>query len=106
KEQDFLNPASYVTVIGERCAVGRHCQVYVDKDHADRAGLQPTVDDAVRAFDEEICPRACRSLGRAIDVDRDGRFTILFTSWLGKLSNGKVSLGGFVRGSDFYRDQP
>src|SRR5207253_6678528 len=43
-------------------------------------------------------------LGRAADVDRDGRFTILVTAWLGKLAEGKVSLGGFVRGSDFFRD--
>jgi hypothetical protein len=78
--------------------------VYVDRDHADRAGLQPTLDDIVRTFDDEVYPRACRQLGRALDVDRDGRFTILLTGWLGKLSNGKVALGGFVRGSDFYRD--
>jgi hypothetical protein len=43
-------------------------------------------------------------LGRCLDVDRDGRFTLLFTGWLGRLQGGKVSLGGFVRGSDFCRD--
>jgi len=37
-------------------------------------------------------------------VDRDGRFTILFTPLLARLQKGKVALGGFVRGSDFYRD--
>jgi hypothetical protein len=34
-------------------------------------------------------------------VDRDGRFTILLTPRLTKLSTGKAALHGFVRGSDF-----
>src|SRR5208337_4955642 len=42
--------------------------------------------------------------GCPLDVDRDGRFTLLFTAWLRKLQDGKVAVGGFVRGSDFYRD--
>jgi hypothetical protein len=104
KERDFQDPESYVTVTGELERVGRHCQVYVDRNHADRAALQPTVDDIVRTFDEHVYPRACQALGHALDVDRDGRFTILLTGWLGKLANGKVALDGFVRGSDFYRD--
>jgi hypothetical protein len=104
KERDFCDPQSYVTVTGELQGVGRHCQVYVDRDYGNRSELQPTVDDVIQTFDKEVYPRACRSLGRAADVDRDGRFTILLTPWLGKLSDGKVSLGGFVRGSDFFRD--
>jgi hypothetical protein len=58
----------------------------------------------VRTFDEDIQPRAARLLGTPLDVDRDGRFTILLTGWLNRLCDGKVALGGFVRGSDFYRD--
>jgi hypothetical protein len=104
KERDFYNPESYITVPGELQGVGRHCQVYVDRDLGERSRLQPTVDDIRHTFDEEVYPRACRTLGRALDVDRDGRFTILLTPWLGKLADGKVSLGGFVRGSDFFRD--
>jgi hypothetical protein len=67
-------------------------------------GLQPTVDDIVATFDKEVYPWARQLLGQAVDVDRDGRFTILLTGWLAKLANGRVSLGGFVRGSDFFRD--
>lgn len=104
KERDFYDPQSYVTVSGELKGVGRHCQVYVDRDFIGPSSLQPTVDDIIGTFDHEVYPRACRTLGRAADVDRDGRFTILLTPWLGKLSDGKVSLGGFVRGSDFFRD--
>lgn len=103
KEHDFEDPAGYVAVEADLAAVGKHCLVYVDRTHGDRPGLQPTVADVVHTFDQEVYPRA-RSLGRVLDVDRDGRFAILFTGWLGKLSNGKTSLGGFVRGSDFYRD--
>jgi hypothetical protein len=104
KDRDFYNSENYVTVPADLQGVGRHCQVYVDRGYGDRARLQPTVDDVLRTFDQEVYPRSCRTLGRAADVDRDGRFTILLTPWLGKLSDGKVSLGGFVRGSDFFRD--
>jgi len=68
--------------------------------------LQPAIDDAVHTFDSEVYPFARQHLGQVLDVDRDGRFTMLFTSWLGKLSGGKVSVSGFVRGSDWYRDLP
>jgi hypothetical protein len=104
RERDFSNPESYVTVSGELQGVGRHCQVYVDRDYNPRSRIQPTVNDIIQTFDREVYPRACHDLGRALDVDRDGRFTILLTPWLGKLAEGKISLGGFVRGSDFFRD--
>jgi hypothetical protein len=104
RERDFSNPESYVTVSGELQSVGRHCQVYVDRDYHPRSRIQPTVDDVIQTFDREVYPRACHDLGRALDVDRDGRFTVLLTPWLGKLADGKISLGGFVRGSDFFRD--
>ncbi len=103
---DYRDPGNYVAVTAALRAVGRHCQVYVDSSHTDADGLRPTVADAVRAFDEEIYPAALRAQGRALDVDRDGRFTILFSPWLAKLQSGKVALSGFVRGSDFYRDLP
>jgi hypothetical protein len=104
RDGDFQSPDSYVTVTALLRSVGQHCQVYVDRDHDDVAGLQPTVDDVVATFDREVYPRAQRLLGRALDVDRDGRFTILLTPWLSRMAGGKVSLGGFVRGSDFFRD--
>src|SRR5262249_20656664 len=102
--KDFLNPDSYVTVTADLRAVGKHCLVYVDHDQTEPDRLQPTIKDAVAAFDDEIYPHACERLGHALDVDRDGRFTILFTGWLNRLGGGKIKLDGFVRGSDFYRD--
>jgi hypothetical protein len=117
KDRGFQNPENYITVTAELRGVGRYCQVYVDRDdltpphpvpppQGGRAavGLQPTVDDIVATFDKEVYPWARQLLGQAVDVDRDGRFTILLTGWLAKLANGRVSLGGFVRGSDFFRD--
>src|SRR5262245_9718492 len=78
KEHEYHDPAGYVAVTAELRALGRHCLVYVDRDYAERTQLQPTVDDVVRTFDENIYPRSC---GQPLDVDRDGRFTILFTPW-------------------------
>lgn len=106
RESDFQNPESYLAVVGELQAVGLRCQVYVDRAHGNIAELRPAIDDVIRTFDEEICPRTQDTAGAALDVDRDGRFTILFTGWLGRLVDGKVRLGGFVRGSDFQRDLP
>jgi hypothetical protein len=102
---EFQNPQSYEEVQAELRSVGKHCQVYVDCEHADRDALQPTVDDAVKAFDESVFPVARKSLGRCLDVDRDGRFTILFSPKLARMSAGKVKLEGFVRGADLFRDQ-
>ncbi len=103
-DQDFQNTRQYAAVHAELCAVGKHCQVYVDRDHKDRDGLQATVKDTIRTFDEGVYPKAREWLGRCLDVDGDGRFTILFTSLLSRLQGGKVSLGGCVRGSDFDRE--
>jgi len=96
------DPGNYTTVLADLRGVGRHCQVYVDRAHP--SGIGPVVDDAIRAFDDEIYPKSVRLFGSALDVDRDGRFTLLFTPVLGKLQNGTVAVDGFVRGSDFYRN--
>jgi hypothetical protein len=96
--QDQVN---YTAIVADLRAVGRSCQAYVDRASPDPAKLRPVLEDAVHVFDEEIYPKTTRLLGRVLDVDRDGRFTLLFTPWLGKLQNGKVAVDGFVRGSDF-----
>src|SRR5207247_4813876 len=66
-DQDFHDTAAYTAVVGVLRAVGRHCQVYVDRAHTDLRGLQPTIDDAVRTFDEQVYPVAQRRLGQALD---------------------------------------
>jgi hypothetical protein len=103
-EDAFQEAAGYATVVGELKAVGRYCQVYLDHDDADLVTTQSAVDDIARTFDHEIYPQARQRLGRVLDVDRDGRFTILLTHRLGQMARGRVSLAGFIRGADFYRD--
>jgi hypothetical protein len=97
------DPAAYAAVHAELQGTGKHCQVYLDQDHADAGALRLVVEDVLRTFDEDIFPRAP---GRALDVDRDGRFTVLLTGRVAALAAGPVKLSGFVRGSDFYRDLP
>jgi hypothetical protein len=99
----FESPAGYATVSAKLKGLGQHCQIYVDGEDADRVVAQSTIDDIVKTFDQEIYPQTAR-LGRVLDVDRDGRFTILLTHHLGRMARGKIALAGFVRGSDFYRD--
>lgn len=104
REDDFYDRESYHEVVANLAVVGKHCLVYVDRED-EAAGFPPEVAGAVATlFDERVQPRARELFGRHSDVDRDGKFTILFTHWLGNLSSGKVSIGGFVRGSDFLAD--
>ena len=103
-DQEFNDPDSYTAVKAELRAVGQHCQVYLDQTHPDPHRIQPTVEDIVRTFDRSVFPKAAERFGHVCDVDRDGRFTILLSGLLDRLQNGKTSLGGFVRGSDFARD--
>jgi hypothetical protein len=103
---DFRNATGYASVTGELKAVGRRCQVYVDREDQGERHVQATADEIVRVLDCEVYPEACKRFGRVLDVDRDGRFTILLTHRLGQMSKGKVALSGFVRGGDFYRDVP
>ncbi len=103
-EAAFECPAGYATVAAKLKGLGQHCQVYVDSEDADRVVAQSTIDDIVKTFDQEIYPQTRAGLGRVLDVDRDGRFTILLTHQLGQMAKGKIALAGFVRGSDFYRD--
>ena len=101
--RDFQDADGYVAVPADLRATGRRCQAYLDHAFADPESLQPTLDDAVRTFDEAVYPTARRLLGRCLDVDRDGRFTLFFSPRLDSLA-GKGALSGFVRTADFYRD--
>jgi hypothetical protein len=104
-KEDLLDRNSYVEVVGQLRATGRHCLVYVDRDWGEIERLEATIADAVRTFDEHVHPRSVL-LGRCADVDANGKFVILFTGWLSRMSNGTVSLGGFVRGTDLSGDMP
>ena len=91
--------SNYRAVEGRLKAVGRRIQVYVDVRDGD--AVDPaTLRDLVATFDEHVFPDAAARFGSAIDVDRDGRFTVLFSSWLSRLAGGTVNVDGFVRGAD------
>lgn len=104
KDGSFRDRDCYQEVTAELVAVGKHCLIYVDRDDHPETFSRTLVDDVVKTFDEHVLPLAERHFGKHEDVDRDGKFTILFTHWLSDLSNGTISVGGFVRGGDFYRD--
>jgi hypothetical protein len=106
KEHEFHDADSYHEVQAQLVAVGKHCIVYVDVDDHPDQFPQDVVDEIVQTFDERVLPIARKKYGRHKDVDRNGKFTILLTHWLGQLCDGKVSIGGFVRGGDFFTDVP
>jgi hypothetical protein len=103
-ERDLENPSSYTPISADLRGVGKYVQVYVDTRDSITADLDLTITEVTQTFDQEIYPWSRQKLGQVVDVDRDGRFTILLSTWLQRLQGGKVSLDGFVRGSDFLRD--
>jgi hypothetical protein len=105
-ERDLDNPAFYEAVHADLHTVGRRVQVYVDRSDRAQPDVAKTIAEVVRLFDDDIGRAAEQRLGQVVDVDRDGRFTILLTRKLGALQKGKVAVDGFVRGSDFFRELP
>jgi hypothetical protein len=100
----FSESGSFSPVKADLRGFGRHCLVYVDADCPNQQALQPAVDEVIRVFDDAVFPAARAEQGRCLDVDRDGRFAVLFTGRLARMTGGKGTLSGFVLGSDFDRD--
>jgi hypothetical protein len=99
REGDVASASNYLPLEGILRGVGRRVQVYVDA--SDAAAIEPeVVADIVATFDEKIFPEAARTIGQARDVDGDGRFTVLISSWLTRLAGGRHAVDGFVRGAD------
>jgi hypothetical protein len=101
---DFNNGEAFAAVRAELRGIGRHCLVYVDSQSVESADFMSTVDEVIRTFDEQVFPASRSEQARCLDVDRDGRFAILFSGRLARMTAGKGTLSGFVLGSDFYRD--
>ena len=99
REGDPASARNYEPVQGVLRAVGRSVAVYVDRLDLDKVAPE-TLREAVSTFDETVEPRAVRRFGSARDVDRDGRFTILFTA---RSPRGR-GVDGFVRAADFDPD--
>ena len=99
RDGDIASASNYLAVQGVLRAVGKRVQVYVASEDLDR--VEPDLlKDLVATFDDRIFPVAAASVGLARDVDGDGRFTILLSSWLNRLGNGRNAVDGFVRVSD------
>ena len=58
------------------------------------------VADIIHTFDDRIFPLMSSRFGPAPDVDGDGRFTVLLSSWLDHLGGGRYAVDGFVRVAD------
>ncbi|WZO99260.1 hypothetical protein EP7_000859 [Isosphaeraceae bacterium EP7] len=102
REGDPASPSNYRAIEAELKAVGHRIQVYADRD--DSRNINPdTLRDLVATFDDSIEPTTTRLLGRVTDLDGDGRFTVLMSSWLSRFGGGRHSFDGFVRGADFDR---
>ncbi len=101
---DFFDQKNYEAVRGRLVKLGEHCAVYLDAECSLDETKSKLAEDAATTFDRDVFPTAVKKLGRHRDIDGNGRFTLLFTPWLGRLAGGATSLGGFVRGSDFYDD--
>jgi hypothetical protein len=104
KDGAFHDAANYQAVNATLAYTGARCLLYVDDDDQPEGFSKEVLEEVAKTFDDVVQPKAAALFGRCRDVDRNGRFTILFSHWLGDLSGGKVSIGGFVRGGDFYRD--
>ena len=99
RDGDVAAASNYLAVRGMLRAVGKRVQVYVASEDLGQVDGE-LLKDLVMTFDDRILPVAARSTGLAVDVDGDGRFTILLSSWLNRLGNGRNAVDGFVRVTD------
>ncbi len=102
RDGDVYSSSNYVTVPAVLRGVGRRIQVYVAREDKD-AVTAVAVGDIVSAFDDRIFPVISSRFGPAPDVDGDGRFTVLVSSWLEHLGGGRYAVDGFIRVADLDR---
>ncbi len=98
RDGDASSPSNYIAVKGVLRGLGRGIQVYVAAEDQD-AVAPAVIKDVVGSFDDLIEPRAAERFTTPRDLDGDGRFTVLFSSWLGRLGKGTVD--GYARPADF-----
>lgn len=99
RDGDVASASNYLAVRGILRSVGKWVQVYVAAEDIGQVDVE-LLKDLVATFDNRIVPVSARSVGLANDIDGDGRFTILLSSWLNRLGNGRHSVDGFVRVTD------
>ena len=89
RDGDPASPSNYVGIRGDLKGVGRRVQVYVAAEDVEQVSGD-LVRDLIVTFDDQIYPVSARRVGTARDVDGDGRFTILLSSWLDHLGSGRT----------------
>jgi hypothetical protein len=99
RDGDVYSPSNYVAVPAALRGVGRRIQVYVAREDLDSVRAA-AVRDIIDAFDDRIFPVISSRFGPAPDVDGDGRFTVLLSSWLEHLGGGRYAVDGFIRVAD------
>jgi hypothetical protein len=101
---NLAKSSDYLEVEAHLSAVGRRIEVYTEASDVGVVASK-TLVDLVETFDSLVFPSLVRRFGPAIDVDRNGRFTVFLTSRLGKAAGGP-GVDGFVRSADLDRGVP
>jgi hypothetical protein len=99
REGDAGISSNYTAIRGVLKGVGRQVQIYVAQEDSENVSSD-LIQDLIATFDDRIHPLMARQIGTAHDVDGDGRFTILLSSWLDHLGGGRCPVDGFVRVAD------
>jgi hypothetical protein len=99
RDGDPASPSNYAAIRGILKGVGRKVQVYSAAEDLEQVSGD-LVRDLIATFDDQVYPLSARGVGTARDVDGDGRFTILLSSWLDHLGGGRYPVDGFVRVAD------
>jgi hypothetical protein len=102
REGDAASPSNYEPVRSLLKAVGKRVQVYVASDDVDSVD-RDLLADVIVTFDDAVFPLAESRFGTSLDVDGDGRFTILLSSSLNHLGGGRHAVDGFVKVADLDR---
>jgi hypothetical protein len=99
RDGDAAISSNYTAVRGVLKGVGRQVQVYVAREDLEKVSTS-LIQELIVTFDDRIHPLLAGRVGTASDVDGDGRFTILLSSWLDYLGGGRYPVDGFVRIAD------
>jgi hypothetical protein len=102
RDGDVYSPSNYLAVPAALLGVGRRIQVYVASQDLGSVRSE-AVRDIIQTFDDRVFPLISSRFGPAPDVDGDGRFTVLLSSWLAHLGGGRYAVDGFVRVADMDR---
>ncbi len=99
QDGDAAISSNYTAVHGVLKGVGREVQVYVAREDTAKVSSD-LIQDLIVTFDDRIHPLMSRQVGQSRDVDGDGRFTILLSSWLDHMGGGRYPVDGFIRVAD------